>query len=104
MEVRSLALIEVRDLSKEFRQHRRFSGPFGTIRTLFTREYITRRAVSNISFDVEQGEAVGYVGPNGAGKSTTIKMLTGILVPTAGVARVGGLVPHLQRKENARRM
>jgi ABC-2 type transport system ATP-binding protein len=102
MEVRSLALIEVRDLSKEFRQHRRFSGPFGTIRTLFTREYITRRAVSNISFDIEQGEAVGYVGPNGAGKSTTIKMLTGILVPTSGSVRVNGLVPHKARHENAR--
>src|SRR5216684_188978 len=97
MEVRTLALIEVRDLSKEFRQHRRFSGPLGAIRTLLTREYITRRAVSNISFDVDQGEAVGYVGPNGAGKSTTIKMLTGILVPTSGSVRSNGFVPSRQR-------
>ena len=100
--VGSLALIEVRDLSKEFRQHRRYPGALGAIRTLFTREYTTRRAVGNVSFDIEQGEAVGYVGPNGAGKSTTIKMLTGILVPGSGSIRVNGLVPHKARRENAK--
>lgn len=97
-----MALIEVRNLSKEFRQHRRFSGPLGAIRTLFTREYTTRQAVGNISFDIQRGEAVGYVGPNGAGKSTTIKMLTGILVPSSGSIRVNGLVPHKARRENAK--
>ena len=99
-----MAFIEVSDLVREFRSYRRFAGPLGPIRSLFTRQYDVRRALDGVSFTIERGEAVGYVGPNGAGKSTTIKILTGILVPTAGVARVGGLVPHLHRKENARRM
>jgi ABC-2 type transport system ATP-binding protein len=97
-----LALIEVHDLSKEFRQHRRFPGPLGAIRTLLTHEYTTRQAVSTISFTIQQGEAVGYVGPNGAGKSTTIKMLTGILVPSSGSIHVNGLLPHKARRENAK--
>src|SRR2546421_204823 len=100
----AVAFIEVSDLVREFRSYRRFSGPLGPIRSLFTRQYDVRRALDGVSFTIARGEAVGYVGPNGAGKSTTIKILTGILVPTAGVARVGGLVPHLHRKENARRM
>jgi ABC-2 type transport system ATP-binding protein len=99
-----VALIEVNDLRKDFRQHRRFAGPFGAIRTLFTRQYLVRRAVRGISFQIERGEAVGYVGPNGAGKSTTLKMLTGILVPTTGDVLVDGRVPHKNRRENARRI
>jgi ABC-type glutathione transport system ATPase component len=98
-----VAFIEVSDLVREFRSYRRFAGPLGPVRSLFTRQYDVRCALDGVSFTIERGEAVGYVGPNGAGKSTTIKILTGILVPTAGVARVGGLVPHLHRKENARR-
>ena len=97
-----MALIEVRNLGKEFRQHRRFSGSLGAIRTLLTREYTTRQAVGDVSFDIHQGEAVGYVGPNGAGKSTTIKMLTGILVPSRGSIHVHGLIPHKARRENAK--
>ena len=62
------------------------------------------RAVDGISLRVEAGEAVGYIGPNGAGKSTTIKMLTGILVPTAGTVRVCGLDPVRQRRQLARRI
>src|ERR671933_73615 len=92
----AVAFIEVSDLVREFRSYRRFSGPLGPMRSLFTRQYDVRRALDGVSFTIERGESVGYVGPNGAGKSTTIKILTGILVPTAGVARVGGLVPHLR--------
>ena len=99
-----MPFIEVRDLVREFRTPRRYGGPLGALRTLFTREHDVRRAVDGVSFSIERGEAVGYVGPNGAGKSTTIKVLTGILVPTSGVARVGGRVPHAERVENARRM
>jgi ABC-2 type transport system ATP-binding protein len=62
------------------------------------------RAVDGVSLRIDAGEAVGYIGPNGAGKSTTIKMLTGILVPTAGTVRVCGLDPVRQRRELARRM
>jgi ABC-2 type transport system ATP-binding protein len=59
-------------------------------------------AVSDVNMDLEPGELVGYIGPNGAGKSTTIKMLTGILVPTSGTIEVAGIVPHERRRENAR--
>ena len=62
------------------------------------------RAVHDLTFSVETGEMVGYIGPNGAGKSTTIKMLTGILVPTAGSLRVAGLDPSRQRTELAQRI
>jgi ABC-2 type transport system ATP-binding protein len=96
-----MPIIEAKALSKSFRHHRRFSGSFGAVRTLVTREYINRHAVEDVSFSIEEGEAVGYVGPNGAGKSTTIKMLAGILVPTSGEVRVNGRVPHLSRRENA---
>jgi ABC-2 type transport system ATP-binding protein len=68
------------------------------------RERVTVAAVDGISFAVEAGEMIGYIGPNGAGKSTTIKMLTGILVPTSGYVRVAGLDPVRQRIPLARRM
>jgi ABC-2 type transport system ATP-binding protein len=99
-----LAFIEVVDLVREFRSHRRYPGAWGAVRSLFTRTYDVRRAVDGISFSIERGDAVGYVGPNGAGKSTTIKILTGILVPTSGAVRVNGRDPYRHRTENARRM
>ncbi|BAD41649.1 ABC transporter ATP-binding protein [Symbiobacterium thermophilum] len=98
------AVIEVRGLRKEFKVARRKEGPFAALRTLFSREFDTRVAVDDVSFTIERGELVGYIGPNGAGKSTTIKMLTGILVPTAGEVRVRGVVPYLRRVENARQI
>jgi len=73
----------------------------GSLRTLFTSEQTVTRAVDGVSFEVAEGELVGYLGPNGAGKSTTIKMLTGILVPTAGEVEVGGRVPWRDREQNA---
>ena len=72
------------------------------MRSLFSPEYEDRVAVGGVTFALEPGELVGYIGPNGAGKSTTIKMLTGILVPTSGQVRVAGMVPWKSRKENAR--
>jgi ABC-2 type transport system ATP-binding protein len=99
-----MAIIEAQALTKDFRQHRRFPGFFGAFRTLLTRDYVVRHAVREVSFAMNQGEAVGYVGPNGAGKSTTIKMLTGILVPSSGEVRVMGNVPHKSRRENAQRI
>ena len=85
---------------KEFRTYRRRPGFVGSLRTLFTRDYHVVKAVDNISFQVDQGEVVGYVGPNGAGKSTTIKMLTGVLYPTNGNVEVCGLSPAKDRKRN----
>jgi ABC-2 type transport system ATP-binding protein len=96
------AIIEARAVSKRFRQHRRFAGLAGAIKTLFTAEYTEVAAVTDVSFAISEGEAVGYLGPNGAGKSTMIKMLTGILVPTSGGVSVLGRTPHRERMLNAR--
>lgn len=95
----SQPLIHVRDLCKNFRSFRRREGVLGSIQNLFVREYKTVAAVDRVSFSIEQGESVGYIGPNGAGKSTTIKMLTGILVPTSGEIRINGFVPFRQRRD-----
>jgi ABC-2 type transport system ATP-binding protein len=97
-----LPIVEARDLRKVFRTPKRAPGPLGALRSLFSHAYEERVAVDDVTFALEPGELVGYIGPNGAGKSTTIKMLTGILVPTSGQVRVAGLVPWKSRKENAR--
>lgn len=99
-----MALIEVSELSKHFfvAKHRR--GIVGALRNLFSREHTVVKAVDKISFEIQRGELVGYLGPNGAGKSTTIKMLTGILVPTEGRLSVRGLIPWKQRAEYTRRI
>src|ERR1700720_4741241 len=92
-------LIYVHDLCKDFRTFRRREGVWGSIQNLFVRDYRTVAAVDRVGFSIERGEMVGYIGPNGAGKSTTIKMLTGILVPTSGEIRVNGYVPFRQRRQ-----
>jgi ABC-2 type transport system ATP-binding protein len=97
-----MPIIETRGLRKVFRSVKRRPGAFGALQTLFSREYEDRVAVKDVTMSLEPGELVGYIGPNGAGKSTTIKMLTGILVPTSGEIRVAGIVPAADRKRNAR--
>ena len=77
----------------------RREGVWGSIQNLFVRDYRTVAAVDRVGFSIERGEMVGYIGPNGAGKSTTIKMLTGILVPTSGEIRVNNYVPFRQRRQ-----
>ena len=99
-----MSLIEVEDLRKTFAVAVRREGRFGAIKTLLAREYQQLSAVDGISFRVEAGEMIGYIGPNGAGKSTTIKMLTGILVPSSGQIAVDGRVPHQQRVDHVRRI
>ncbi|MEP7200338.1 MAG: ATP-binding cassette domain-containing protein, partial [Chloroflexota bacterium] len=79
-------------------------GAAGAVRNLFTRAHRVVKAVDGISFAIERGELVGYLGPNGAGKSTTIKMLTGILVPSAGEVVVNGHVPWRERKQYVARI
>src|SRR3954454_13595377 len=94
-------MIQVERLEKTFRIARARPGMFGAITSLFSREVRVVQAVRDVSFTIEQGEMVGCVGPNGAGKSTTIKMLTGILVPSGGRVEVLGQVPFRRRKHIA---
>jgi ABC-2 type transport system ATP-binding protein len=95
-------MIEVKSLTKEFKSPKKYPGFRGAIRSLFTRKYDIKRAVDDVSFSIGEGEMVGYIGVNGAGKSTTIKMLSGIMVPTAGECTVDGIIPYKRRQENAR--
>src|SRR5438128_3644227 len=97
-------IIEVRELTKEFRTFRRREGILGALQNLFVREYVTVHAVDRVSFTIDRGEMVGYIGANGAGKSTTIKMLTGILVPTSGRVISNGYVPHRNRRHYTRHL
>jgi ABC-2 type transport system ATP-binding protein len=97
-------MIEVENLQKRFWIRQHYPGLGGALRNLLTRAGRDVRAVDGISFRVAAGEMVGYIGPNGAGKSTTIKMLTGILVPSGGRVMVAGLVPWRQRRALARRI
>ena len=85
--------IEVRDLQKTYRIHEREAGARASVRSLFRRQYKQVEAVKGVTFDLEEGEIVGFLGPNGAGKTTTLKMLSGLLHPTGGEAKVLGEVP-----------
>ncbi len=87
-------MIEVRGLRKHYRVHRREPGLAATVRSLFRRRYEVVKAVDGIDFAVAPGERVGFLGPNGAGKTTTLKILSGLLHPTAGEVRVAGHVPR----------
>ena len=91
-------MIEVKSLTKVFRKPIRGKGVLGMIRTLFSRKYEEIRAVDDVSFDIQEGEIVGYIGSNGAGKSTTIKMMCGILTPTSGKVLINGREPYVKRK------
>jgi ABC-2 type transport system ATP-binding protein len=95
-------IMHVEGLCKFFRTFKRREGVSGAVRDLFFRDYLQVRAVDHVSFDITRGEMVGYIGPNGAGKSTTIKMLTGILVPSSGTIQVNGFVPYRDRKHYTR--
>jgi ABC-2 type transport system ATP-binding protein len=91
-------IIHAENLRKEFRVFRHREGVWGAMRDLFHREYRVLAAVDGINLSMQEGEFVGYIGPNGAGKSTTIKMLTGILVPTSGEITANGFRPYHDRK------
>ena len=91
--------IEVANLQKTFQTKRKAAGLSGSIRSLFRPEYSSVQAVHNLSFQMESGELLGFIGPNGAGKSTTIKMLTGILHPSGGEAKVLGFIPLITQQK-----
>ncbi|NLA57831.1 MAG: ATP-binding cassette domain-containing protein [Firmicutes bacterium] len=96
--------IVVHSLQKTFKVPRRQAGLRQAVRGIFKREYNSIRALDGISFEIGEGELVGYLGPNGAGKSTTIKILSGILVPDGGVCRVMGRVPWEERIAHVREL
>ncbi len=91
-------IIVVSNLQKHFRVFKHRRGMGGALRNLFSRQYKVVRAVDGVSFQIRPGELVGYLGPNGAGKSTTIKMLTGLLVPSGGELWVNDRVPWRERQ------
>ena len=97
-----MSIIEVDNICKEYKYFEHKQGIKENIKNLFCREYKHKKAVENITFQIEKGEIVGYLGANGAGKSTTIKMLTGIITPTSGSIQVMGVNPCKNRKENAK--
>lgn len=99
-----MSMIRVHNLTKTFKRPIRPKGLRGAINDLFNRQYETKVAVKDLSFEVNKGEIVGYLGPNGAGKSTSIKMLVGILVPTEGSVQVNGIVPYNDRTLNAKQI
>lgn len=92
------SIIHVKALGRTYKNYKNLRGFFGAFSNLFDRRYDLIHAVDKISFDIEQGELVGYIGQNGAGKSTTIKMLTGLLVLTSGEVIVDGYIPWKDRK------
>jgi ABC-2 type transport system ATP-binding protein len=92
-------IIDVKNISKEFKNLKREPSLKGYFKTLLSRNYEIKKALSNVNLEVKEGEFLGIIGPNGAGKSTLIKILTGILTPTSGEARVLGMVPYKQRQK-----
>ncbi len=91
-----MGMIEVVGLTKTYRVVQRKEGMWGALKGLYHREYREVRAVDGISFTIEPGEMVAFLGPNGAGKTTTLKMLSGLVYPSGGEARVLGFVPWMR--------
>jgi ABC-2 type transport system ATP-binding protein len=94
-------MIEVQNLTRIFRTYKKQPGFWGGVKGLFNRKYDETAAAKDVSFSIAEGEFVGFLGPNGAGKTTTLKMLSGLIFPTSGTARVAGFDPT--KRENAYR-
>lgn len=94
-----MKIIEVNNLVKTFDYYKKEAGLVGSLKGLFAREKLFVDAVKNISFEVSEGELVGFIGPNGAGKTTTLKILSGILHPSSGEVRVLGFTPWQRKPE-----
>ena len=99
-----MSFIEVNNISKTFKVSVRQSGLKNAVKSFFKRNYKYVDAIKDISFKVQKGEIVGYIGPNGAGKSTTIKILSGILIPSSGTCKVNKMTPWKQRKEYVKKI
>jgi ABC-2 type transport system ATP-binding protein len=94
-----MATISVKGLSKYYQVHQKEPGLSGSIKSLFNRKYYDVKAVDDISFEIGEGELVGFIGPNGAGKTTTLKTLSGLLYPTQGEVSVLGYTPWKRQAE-----
>ncbi len=95
-------MIEVENLTRIFRTYKKQPGFWGGVKGLFKREFEETRAADGVSFSIKEGELVGFLGPNGAGKTTTLKMLSGLIYPTSGTARVAGFDPTKRENEYRR--
>lgn len=95
-------MIELKNINKTFKVAKRNGGFKEAVKALFSREYTYIHALNDVSFTVNDGEAVGYIGPNGAGKSSTVKVMSGILTPDSGECIIDGLCPWKNRKEHVR--
>jgi len=94
-----MSIIEVKGLSKTYEYYKKQPGLAASIKGLFKREKLVTEAVKQINLTIEEGELIGFLGPNGAGKTTTLKMLSGILHPSAGEAKILGFTPKKKKKE-----
>jgi len=99
-----MAIIEVTDLCRNFTYYEKAEGLGGSFRNFLARKTLVKEAVKDVSFSIEEGTTVGFLGPNGAGKTTTLKMLSGIMNPSSGDARVLGHVPWARKKDFRRRI
>src|SRR5262245_21769942 len=88
-----MPIIEAQNLTKTYRVAQKKPGLGGAIRSLFRRQYKEVQTVADVSFNIEPGEMIGFLGPNGAGKTTTLQVLSGLIDPTSGTARVLGYTP-----------
>ncbi|MCU0711382.1 MAG: ABC transporter ATP-binding protein [Pirellula sp.] len=98
-----MSIIQIKNLAKSYRVYQKKEGLREAFRGLFRREYKTVEAVKNVNLTVERGEFVAFLGPNGAGKTTTLKLLSGVIYPTSGVATVMGFTPWERSLEYRRR-
>lgn len=94
-----MPIISVNHLSKHFQVHQKEAGLTGSVKSLFSRKYETKKAIDDISFKINEGELVGFIGPNGAGKTTTLKCLSGLLYPTNGKISVLDFNPYNRKPE-----
>lgn len=95
-------MIELKGISKSFKIAHRGAGLGAAVKSLFSREYEIIHALDDISFNINDGDMVGYIGPNGAGKSSTIKVMSGILTPDSGSCTINGITPWIDRIQHVR--